>query len=295
MIQIHLAVFLWGFTAIFGKLISIDTLGLVFLRMSLAALFYLLLKRTWVGLKKLKRHQVLKLLLIGSLICIHWLCFYQSVKEYNSASIVLICLGTGPMFVIWLEYLLKIKKKLSLQNVLIGLFAIIGMCFLVNSNESNTPNTIGAYEWAITYGVLAAFFAAVFTIMNSKVSNEIEPATISFVEMLSGGICLFIYHSLFNDFDFLWTISQKDLVYTLVLSLVCTNVPFLLSIYSLKKLDAFIVTLSVNLEPIYGLIFAGIIFNEHSNFNLTFYIGASLILVSVFLPIIFGKWKKRKA
>lgn len=294
--QIHLAVFLWGFTAILGKLISMDTLGLVFIRMFLAAFGFLILPMTRAHLKKLTRYQFIKLFGIGAIICLHWLCFYQSIKEYNSSSIALVCLGTSPMFVIWLEYFARISKTISLQKILISVIAIVGMCFIANGNKIQefSLDTPSRYEWAIFYGVLSSLLASVFTIMNGKMSNDTEPGVLSFIEMLSGGLCLFLYIFFFSSFGFLQKIPSSDVFYILILSFICTNVPFLLSIYALKKLEPFIITLTVNLEPIYGLIFAAILFQEHEGFNLQFYTGVILILFSVFLPLLIAKWKKVK-
>lgn len=259
--------------------------------MSIAACVFFALNKTRVQLKSLTKSQFINLLVIGLIICMHWLCFYQSIKEYNSSSIALICLGTGPMFVVWIEYLMGINRKMSGINILISFIALLGL-FLISQggkNQSFDVAHIGAFERAIGYGVLATFLAASFTIMNSKMTNAIEPLVISFVEMLSGAAFLVLYHLLFESFDFIVQISASDTMYILILSVMCTNIPFLLSIYSLKKLDAFIVTLTVNLEPIYGLIFAAFIFQEYENFNLNFYLGSVLILASVFLPIVHKK------
>ena len=294
LVQIHLAVFLWGFTAILGKLISIDTLGLVLIRMFLAAIGFFVLPLTRAHLNKLSLSQILKLSGIGAIICLHWLCFYQSIKEYNSSSIALVCLGTSPMFVIWLEYFSRISKTISLQKIVISVIAIIGMYFIANGNklQAFSLDTPGHYEWAIFYGILSSLLASMFTIMNGKMSNRVEPAVLSFIEMLSGGVCLLLFIVLSSNFDFIHTIHSSDIIYILILSFLCTNVPFLLSIYALKKLEPFVITLTVNLEPIYGLIFAAILFQEHRGFNFQFYTGVLLILFSVFLPLLITKWKK---
>jgi drug/metabolite transporter (DMT)-like permease len=296
LVQIHLAVFLWGYTAILGKLITIDTLGLVLIRMLLAAIGFYLLPQTRRNIIKLSYTQMLKLAGIGFIICMHWLCFYQSIKEYNSSSIALVCLGTSPMFVIWIEYIWGIQRRISYEKIIVSLIALVGMYFIANGNKLQVfhINKLGHYEWAIVYGVLSSFLASVFTIMNGKISQQIEPAVLSFVEMLAGGLCLLLFTLLFLDFDFIHEINLKNGIYILILSFLCTNVPFLLSIYALKKLEPFVVTLTVNLEPIYGLFFAAILFQEFAAFRPEFYLGACFILFSVFLPIIIGKWKRRK-
>lgn len=294
--QIHLAVFLWGFTAILGKLITIETQGLVLIRMFLAAFGFFLLPMTRLHVNKLSRQQILWLCLIGTIICIHWLCFYQSIKENNSSSIALVCLGTSPMFVIWIEYFTRVSRKISLEKIIISIIAIFGMYFIANGNKIKALdlNKPGHYEWAIAYGIMSSFLASVFTIMNGKMSNRVEPTVLSFVEMISGGLCLFLFVLFFGNFHFLDQINVCNGFYIIILSFLCTNVPFLLSIFALRKLEPFLVTLTVNLEPIYGLIFAALLFHEHTGFNLQFYAGVVFILLSVFLPLFITQWKNRK-
>lgn len=264
--------------------------------MGLAATGFFIIPTTRQNIRKLSSQQIGKLFGIGFLICIHWLCFYQSIKEYNSSSIALVCLGTSPMFVIWLEYFGGINRKISLEKIFVSIIAIIGMYLIANGNKLQAFDIfyLGKYEWAIIYGISASFLASLFTILNGKISQQIEPPVISFVEMLSGWLCLLVFHSLFLDFSFLHQLDTRNTIYILVLSFFCTNIPFLLSIYALKKLEPFVVTLAVNLEPIYGLFFAALFFQEYKTFNLQFYIGTVFILLSVFLPLIVGQWKKIK-
>lgn len=295
--QIHLAVFLWGFTAILGKLITIETIGLVVIRMLLAALGFLILPMTRNKLKTLTFVKLLQLMGVGVIICLHWLCFYQSIKEYNSSSIALVCLGTSPMFVIWIEYFTRISKSMSYEKICVSVIALVGMYFVSQGNNNNTiqTNTLGSYEWAIIYGILSSLLASIFTIMNGRLVQSTEPSLLSFIEMLAGAVFLFIIICLFYSFDFINQMTLSNSLYILILSFICTNLPFLLSIYALKKLEAFVVTLTVNLEPIYGLFFAALVFNEHTAFNTYFFLGVLFILTSVFLPIALNKWKKANA
>jgi drug/metabolite transporter (DMT)-like permease len=290
LVQMHLAVFLWGFTAILGKLISVNALTLVFLRMSIAAFVFYLIPYTRAQIKNLSRKQILNLALIGFFICIHWLCFYHSIKVFNSSSIALICLGTSSMFVIWIEFLTRLRTNISGIDIAISLVAILGMGFIYFGNENELAlKEYSQYKWAIFYGTMASLLAAIFTIMNKKITQGVEPFAISFIEMLTGSIILFIYLCSQNLLGSILEIQSLDWLWILMLTIICTNIPFLLSVFALKKLDAFTVTLSVNLEPIYGIFFAAILFKELTNFNNYFFIGAALILVSVFLPLIFNR------
>lgn len=292
--QIHTAVFLWGFTAILGKLITLPTLGLVLIRMLLASIGFLALPATRRHLSHLTSRQTIYLVGIGGLIALHWLCFYQSIKEFNSTAIALVCLGMSPMFVVWIEFLIDRSKKISLEKLVISLMAIVGMYLIAHGNKSEglKIESLSHYEWALIFGLASSFLASLFTILNGNISKSIEPPVLSFVEMLSGFGILFVFTLIFSSFDFIYDINLRNAFYILILSYICTNLPFLLSIYALKKLDAFVVTLAVNLEPIYGLFFAAILFQEHSQFSYPFFLGSFFILLSVFLPIISIKWKR---
>lgn len=290
-----MAVFLWGFTGILGKLISLPTIQLVFLRMSIAMMVYFAVPKTRQILAQLKLRQWRDLAMIGSIICVHWLFFYQSIKENNSASLGMICLGTGPMFILWIEYFTVKGRKISALNFAISLIAIIGI-YLVSLGQADEKNAskFGSYHWAIVYGIIATILAAVFTILNGKLSKTIDPLGISCVEMMSGALLLFCYHLFDSQLNFLTNLSIEDTIYISILSIFCTCIPFLLSIYALKKIEPFLITLTVNLEPIYGLAFAGIFWQEYKYFNIYFYLGSILILFSVFLPMISDRWKRHK-
>jgi drug/metabolite transporter (DMT)-like permease len=139
---------------------------------------------------------------------------------------------------------------------------------------------------------MATLLASIFTILNGRATKDMPPLAISTIEMMAGAICLFLFLAVTNGLEFLTNMSFSDTGYIVILSICCTCVPFLLSIYSLQKLEPFVVTLTVNLEPIYGLIFAGIFWQEYQNFNIYFYLGSFLILFSVFLPMINDRWKR---
>lgn len=288
-LQINISVFLWGFTAILGKLISIETILLVFLRMLIASSVFFLFPQTRLGLKNISKAQFRQLAVIGSFICLHWLCFYYSIKVFNSSSLALVCLGTGPMFVVWVEHWFFKSKKISFSEILISIIAIIGLIFVAFGNKEQVEfQWNGNYQIALFFGLMASLLAAIFTLMNKKYTKDISPFTTSFVELFTGALWLGMY--LLFDFRILeiGQISSLDWSFILALSVLCTNIPFLLSIFALKKLNAFTVTLTVNLEPIYGMIFAAILFKELNHFSYLFFIGVFLILISVFIKPIYS-------
>jgi drug/metabolite transporter (DMT)-like permease len=282
-VQIHIAVFLWGFTAILGKLISLDAIELVFFRMSLAALGYVLIPKTREGFLALSKKKLSALCLIGTIICLHWLSFYGSIKVANSSSLALACLGTGPLFTAWLEPLFNKEKKIALNEIFISILAIIGIIFIAFGDRNQNFEWNGAYFTAMLLGILASVLAAIFSLMNKHFTAGVNPFTISFVEMTIGALLLSLFLLATHSFPQLSAMSTSNWIYILILSTLCTNIPFLLSIFAIKKLNPFVITLTVNLEPIYGFIFAAILFHEYNQFSLPFYFGSLLILLSVFV------------
>lgn len=292
-IQIHIAVFLWGFTAILGKLISLDAIELVFFRMSLAAIGYFFIPKTREGFFELSFKELIALCLIGTIICLHWISFYGSIKVANSSSLALACLGTGPLFTAWLEPLFNKGKKIASNEIFISILAIIGIIFIAFGDKNQHFEWDGAYITAILLGIIASVLAATFSLMNKHFTSGVNPFTISFVEMGIGALLLSLFLLCTHNFPLLNTIAKSNWIYILLLSTLCTNIPFLLSIFAIKKLNPFVITLTVNLEPIYGFIFAALLFQEYNQFSLAFYFGSLLILLSVFVEPI-QKYLKNK-
>jgi drug/metabolite transporter (DMT)-like permease len=282
-IQMHIAVFLWGFTAILGKLISISSLSLVFWRMCLAAIGFMLIPYAWKSFRTLSAKKISVIMGIGIIICIHWICFYYAIKVANSSSLALACLGTGPLFTLWLEKLFIKSKKIHFLEIFISILSIVGIIFIAFGSSSEALDWTSNYIIAVFFGVLASALAAVFSLMNKHLTDGVSPYTISMLEMTAGALFLSMVLWKMQLWIPIENIDSNDKMYLLLLSIFCTNIPFLLSVFAIKKLEAFIVTLSVNLEPIYGFIFAAILFKEYNQFSIYFFIGTIIILSSVFL------------
>lgn len=295
---LHIAVFLWGFTAIFGKLISYGSTTLVWHRMTIAALAYFLLPTVWKGLKTISFVHFRTFFGIGIIVCAHWLTFYGSIKLGNSVSITLACLGSASFFAAIIEPII-LKSKFIKKDILIGLVVIIGVLFISFSLPQNT-NTNISYPAAIGTGLISAALAALFTTLNKKNIDKSHPLTISAIEMLAGAILLSVIVPLTTE-NTIWypqmDISKfdpqqlqngaLDLVWVLILAIFCTNLTFYLGTYSLKYLSAFTANLTVNLEPIYGIILGILIFHENNELNIKFYIGTLIIIGAIFInPIL---------
>lgn len=291
--QIHLSVFLWGFTAILGKLISIGSMHLVWYRMLIATIGFLMLKGMFTQLSKLKIRDIITFLVIGSLVCIHWLCFYGAIKIYNNASIPLACMGTSALFTALIEPFVM-KKSFEKREFLIGAFSFLGIYFIYKANPSEGNAELSAkYYLAIGVGLSGSFLASFFTTLNKKIGHRYESSVMSVMEIGSGWLFLTVLLLVADPGVFAIVPTGMDFIYLIILSIFCTTYPFLMSLEALKNISAFMANLSVNLEPVYGFILAGIIFKEHEQLNLYFYTGAFIIILSVMFPLLADTIKKK--
>jgi drug/metabolite transporter (DMT)-like permease len=282
-LQLHLIVFIWGFTAILGALITLEALPLVWFRMLFAVIFILI----YIGYKKLpikvSFKTVLQFLIAGFIIAMHWFTFFKAIKVSN-VSITLACLSTGAFFTSLLEPIL-FGKKIVWYEVFFGLIVVSGLLIIFNVE--------GNYIEGILLALTSAFLSALFAVINSKFVKEHHPTVISFYE-LSGGVIFFtLFLLISNSFSVtFFALTSKDFLYLLILSSVCTAYAFIASTAVMKFLSPYTVMLTINLEPIYGIILAVIIFEEKEKMSFEFYIGALIILSTVLLNAIIKSRKK---
>jgi len=283
-LHLHLIVFIWGFTAVLGALITLDALPLVWFRMLFAVGFiaiYLYFKKLPL---KVSKKALLQFLFSGLIIALHWFTFFHAIKISN-ISITLACLSTGALFASLLEPILY-GKKIVWYEVFFGLLVVVGLYIIFNVE--------GSYVWGMIMALTSAFLSALFAVINSRLVKSHDATVISFYE-LSGGVIFFtllllLTHSFSPSF---FVLSMKDLIYLLILSSVCTAYAFIASTSVMKFLSPYTVMLTINLEPIYGIILAVIIFKEKEKMSFEFYIGAVIILVTVLLNAIIKSRKKR--
>ncbi len=278
LIKLHIAVFFAGFTGVLGKLIHLNEGLLVWYRIMLTVVTLFL----WLSWKKkitrISAASVWKLLGIGTLIALHWVCFFGSIKIAN-VSIGLICFASVGIFTAILEPLMM-KNRFSWAEIGLGLISLLGI-YLIFHFDSR-------YRAGILVGILSALLAAVFSVLNKKNVNIAEPQTLMLYE-LSGGLLILtllmpVYFHYFPTTYIFPTIT--DWGWLLVLSWFCTVLGMDLMLQSLKKVSAFTQTLSLNLEPVYGIFLAFILFKEGEMLNKSFYIGFSLIALSVGLQML---------
>ena len=267
----HLIIFLWGFTGILGKLIHKDALHIVWYRVLIAfvALGLFLLYR---GKDlRLSKKMVPKVLGVGLIVATHWMTFYYSI-QLSTASLAILCLSTTTLHVSWLEPLVM-NKKFSLRQLLMGLVVISGISFV-------SLDFSGQELLALFFGLLSALCAAFFSVFNAKLSEETSAEQLTFYEMIAAfTLVSIILLSLGKLHVSDLIVSFSDLCWLLFLGIVCTSFAFLATIVIVRKLGAFTVSLNINLEPIYTILLAIVLLNEHKSLSTNFYLGAAIIVL----------------
>ncbi|MCB0521990.1 MAG: DMT family transporter [Lewinellaceae bacterium] len=281
-LELHIAVFLWGFTAILGDLISLSALSLVWWRVLITSCSLIFLLRSGSAFRKLSRKTILQFAFVGALTGVHWLTFFGAIKLSN-ASITLVCMATTAFFTAIIEPLV-LRTKNNWWEIGLGFLVIPGMALVVD----NVDVSMHAGIWV---GLTSAFLAAVFSILNKKWIQNAEPLSITFIEMSSAWLLLSLFLPFYfhNEPAARLLPSLKDLGMLLVLALACTTLTWVLALRALKHLSAFASTLTVNLEPVYGIFLAWVILHEDKELSAGFYWGVLLILVVVFSYPVFNK------
>lgn len=273
-LHLHLIVFIWGFTAILGALITLEAMPLVWFRM-LFAVFFILVYIKWKKMPiKVPKKVILKFLVAGLIIALHWFTFFRAIKVSN-VSITLACLSTGAFFTSIIEPIF-FKKKMVWYEIFFGLIVVFGLTIIFNVE--------GKYVEGIALALTSAFLSASFAVINSKFVQQYDATVISFYE-LSGGVLFFsvflIFLGSFNAEFF--KLSLEDFIYLMILSSVCTAYAFIASTAVMKFLSPYTVMLTINLEPIYGIILAVLWFKDKEQMSPEFYIGAVIILITVII------------
>ncbi|HQU38237.1 MAG: DMT family transporter [Chitinophagales bacterium] len=286
MLLLHLCVFIWGFTAILGNLITLRETVLVWYRMGITSLSLLFLPAFWRGIRTIRKQDAWRIASVGIMVSVHWVTFYGAIK-YANVSVALTCLATVSFFTSLLEPLF-FKSRHRFTEILFGL-AVIPALYMVF-------RFTGSYATGMIMGVFSAFLAAVFTILNKRLTVSYDPFSITFLELATGfvflGLLMPVYLQWFPGTPLLP--SGADIGYLLILSLVCTTLPFILSLISLRHISAFTANLTINLEPVYGILLAMLFFHEQDELQPGFYLGAGIILVIVFLHAYIRYRQKKK-
>ena len=288
---LHFTILIWGFTGIIGKILGLSGLStseVVFWRMLIAwitLLLYLLIKKQSITVSK---KTLFKLLGNGVLIAFHWYCFFEAIALSN-VSIALVFMSTTAFFTSFAEWIVY-RKGIDYKELFTGVLVIIGVSIIVNNlNFENHPD----YLKAIFLALISAFLAAFFSVINSVLVKENDPGIISFYELMGGFWVISIIFYLNGDIVLeQLSLNILQLFWLMVLGIVCTSFAFLLGVYVMKFIKPYTVNLSVNLEPIYAIIFALLIFKNSELMNLNFYLGSIIVVGSILLNALFKKTKK---
>lgn len=278
---LHLTVLVWGFTGILGNLITVSAIQLVWYRVLIASLaLFIYFKYSGSPLKD-KPSNIIKFLLTGAIVGGHWVLFFESIKV-STVSVTLVCISSVTLFTALLEPLFY-KRKISKIELIIGLCVIFGI-YLIFKFETQ-------YIKGIILGLLCALGASLFSILNSKLVKTNDASKISFYEMVGALFWISVFMLFTNNFNENLYLSIADFLYLFLLGTICTAGAYVASVMVMREISPFRVALASNLEPIYGIILAWIIFGQREVMSAGFYVGAVIILIAVFLyPIIRHRW-----
>lgn len=281
LILLHLIVFIFGFTGILGELITLPAVNLVFFRCLIAMVVIFLFA---VFSKKIKRFDTitsLKMLGIGVLTAVHWILFFASIK-LSTVSVAVSIMASTALWVALFEPLVT-KRKILASEIILGVLVIIGL-MIIFSFETK-------YILGLSVALISAMFAAVFSTFNAQMVKRIDSVNLGFYEMSSATIVVGAYLLLKGEMSL--DISTNDLLWLLVLGIVATAFAFVISIEVMKELSPFTVGLTINLEPIYTIILALIIFGSDEKMTWGFYVGTAILILAIFLDTLVRRRAKR--
>jgi len=274
-LELHIAVLLFGFTAILGELIVLEAVPLVWWRVLITSVSLFFLINFGRSLRNIPKKRILQFMGIGVLVALHWITFFGSIK-FSNASICLVCLATTSFFTSFLEPIIT-GSKFKWFEVIIGAMIIPGMILVVNNIDISMMTGI----WL---GLASALLASMFSILNKKLIKEADTLSITFLELSSAWLfisCIFPIYYYFNPEGNFMPVKM-DWIYLLILALLCTTLAYVLALRALKHISAFAANLTVNLEPVYGIFLAIWILNENKELSTGFYWGVFIILLAVF-------------
>ena len=283
LIHLHFLIFLWGFTSIFGVLITLDPILIVWFRLLIAAiLIFVFLFLIYKDSLRLSNSSFFNFFIGGLLISIHWYLFFYSIK-ISSISLTLSILSTASLMTSFLEPIFY-KRPFRIHELVFGLIAVVGLVLIFGIQYEN--------YFAILISLICTLLSVLFSILNGYLIKNHSSFQISFYEILFG-LIITSFIILFSDIQFPLLISIKftDWIYIFILGSLCTAYAFVASTYILKFISPYTMMMSLNLEPIYGIIFSLIIFGEKEYMSIQFYIGAGIIFLGVIGNILY-KYKK---
>ncbi len=282
---LHFIVFIWGFSPVLGRFITADTWQLVWFRILITVFVMFAYIKISKQSLQISRINLFKLIGIGLIILLHWLAFYGAIKASN-ISVTMVAFSTGTLFSSIIEPILY-KRAIRLYEIIIGLI-IMGAIALIFSIETE-------YWLGIVLGIFAAFTSSLFGVLNGLMIKDLKSGTISFYELTAALVGLSIFLLFNGSFTgSFFELNQRSVIGLLILSLVCTVFPFLASVDLAKHISPYTIVLTVNLETVYGIIWAILFFQENKEVKPSFYVGVIIILLTIFLNSYLRKWNEKK-
>ncbi|MDG3581272.1 DMT family transporter [Galbibacter pacificus] len=284
-LHLHFIVFIWGFTAVLGALITIDAIPLVWFRMLLASFFVWLYVALNKFTLKVPKKALITMLIAGLVIALHWITFFKAIKVSN-VSVTLATISTGAFFTAVLEPIFY-KRKMIWYEIVFGLVVIAGLFIIFNVE---TQYTLG-----IGLALISALLSATFSLINGKLAKQYRPSVISFYELGSGVGFITLYLLFSGSFSAeFFKLSASDWMYLLLLASICTAYAFIGSVKVMKLISPYTVMLTINMEPVYGIVLAFVILGASEKMSHGFYIGAVIIIMTVVVNGILKNSLKRK-
>jgi drug/metabolite transporter (DMT)-like permease len=278
LIQLHIAVFLWGFTGVLGRLITLNEGVLVWWRMFLTVLTLLVLRFVQREFERIPLRHALRIGGVGALVALHWVAFYGSIKMAN-VSIALTCMAASGVFTALAEPM-AFRKKLDATELLLGLLALVGIALIFHFNP--------AYKWGIVVGIVSVLLAVVFSVFNKMLVGQFSAKTISLYELGGGWLAWTLLLPVYVYFVPTPALlpTAMDWVWLLIMAWFCTVLSVNLSLQALRHISAFTQNLTLNLEPVYGIVLAFVIFQENKDLSPGFYWGFALIALAVVVQML---------
>ena len=279
----HFIVFLYGFTSILGALISLEAIPIVIYRMLIGALglaiFFLITKPIFFRIDKIF---LIKIFCSGIILGAHWVTFFYAIK-ISSISITLSMMSSGALITAFIDPIFN-RKKISFYEIFFGVIAIVGIIVIYRAEFQHLRGIIIALS--------SAFLSSLFTIFNRSLVKKNNFLTLSFYELLIGGVVCLIFYLVMNEFNLSdFELKGFDFFWILILGLICTSYAFNVSIKVLRYLSSFTVMMIINLEPIYGIILSILIWKDKAFLSFNFYIGFLIVLSSIFMNAIYKRNK----
>jgi drug/metabolite transporter (DMT)-like permease len=288
-LMLHFIVMIWGVTAILGLLISLPALELVFYRTLIAAVgvaFVAFLRNKEL---KVSGQELLKILGVGVLISLHWIFFFWSARV-STASVCLAGMATTSLWTAFVDPLIN-RTKIKWYEVALGLMVISGLLVIFQFESG--------YWLGLSMALISALLSALFSVFNGRLTMRHNPYQITFYEMGAASLFALMFMPIYAEFlndgqPIQWAWQGNDWFWMLILSGVCTVYAFSVSVELMKRLSVFTLNLTINLEPVYGIVLAVLIFGEKEKMTPQFYLGTLIILISVLIYPVINYWSKRR-